>query len=112
MCAENKNVDRALQALQYYRQKFPQFKLSINLYNVVLGGYAENANLHKVKEVLNILKKDQIQHNSQSYAFVFETLGRLGDYKGISNLLKQLHDDASANVIFFVFVLHSRIGLH
>lgn len=97
MCAENKNVDRALQALQYYRQKFPQFKLSINLYNVVLGGYAENANLHKVREVLNILKKDQIQHNSQSYAFVFETLGRLGDYKGISNLLKQLHDDASAN---------------
>lgn len=100
LCAINKNADRGLQALLYYRGKFQQFKLSLDLYNLVLAGFAESANLPKMKQVLKILKKGNIERNAQSYAAMFECLGRLDESNENRNLLQQFHDDATANVIF------------
>lgn len=104
ICAGNKNPDIGLQSLQHYCKKFPQFKLSIELYNIVMGGFAEKANLPKVKEVLRMLKKDKIQRNFQSYAFAIECIGRLGDSEDNLRLLKELHDDALKNVNWFVML--------
>ncbi|KAG4072661.1 hypothetical protein HA402_004750 [Bradysia odoriphaga] len=97
LCARNKNVERSLQALLYYRYKFKQFKLSIHLYNLVLGGFAEKANLPKINEVMKILKTDNIQRNAQSYAAIFECLGRLDASDEHLKILQKFRNDASEN---------------
>ncbi|XP_037024700.1 DNA-directed RNA polymerase, mitochondrial isoform X1 [Bradysia coprophila] len=97
MCSGNKNADRGLQALLYYRSKFKQFKLSIDLYNVVLGGFAEKANLPKINEVMRILKTDNIQRNAQSYAAIFECLGRLDASDEHLKILQKFRNDATEN---------------
>lgn len=113
VCTRNNITNRGLQGLLFYRDKYKQYKLSIDLYNMVLGGFAEKANLPKINEVLNILKADKIECNAQSYAAIFECLGRLGEIDENWKLLKKYRDEASKNVkrIFFNFFFQSRIVL-
>ncbi|KAG4077220.1 hypothetical protein HA402_005275 [Bradysia odoriphaga] len=97
MCAGNKNADRGLQALLYYRRKCKQFKLTTDLYNLVLGGFAEIANLPKINKVMEIMKTDNIQRNAQSYAAIFECLGRLDASDEHLKILQKFRNDASEN---------------
>lgn len=66
---------------------------------MVLGGFAEKANFPKITEVLGILKTDNIKYNPQSYAAIFECLGRLDANDENLKLLTKFRDDASKNVI-------------
>lgn len=67
---------------------------------MVLSGFAEKANLPKITEVLNILKADNIERNAQSYAAIFECLGRLDTSD--DKLLLKFQEEALKNVIFFL----------
>lgn len=101
VCTGNSITNRGLQCLLHYRDKFKQYKLNIDLYNMVLGGFAEKANLPKIKEVLGILKTDNIDCNAQSYAAIFECLGRLDENDENLKLIRKFQEDASQNVIYF-----------
>ena len=82
-CVSTGMLNRGFATLLNYRYKYKKYsgsatKISdINLYNILVHGYAEKENLIKVKEILAILKEDLIDANHQTYAAVFECLGRL-----------------------------------
>ncbi|KAJ6633382.1 DNA-directed RNA polymerase, mitochondrial [Pseudolycoriella hygida] len=99
VCVENGNTDRGYQSLIFYRNKYKKYKTDIELFNIVLGGYAEKANIHKINDVLSILKNDNIQCNAQSYAAIFECLGRSEDNRKTKDWLRNFRKDALANGI-------------
>lgn len=99
VCTGNGISNRGLQSLLFYRDKYKKYKLSVDLYNMVLGGFAEKANFPKITEVLGILKADNIQCNAQSYAAIFECIGRLEQRD--DELLRKFQEEASMNVIQF-----------
>lgn len=82
-CVSTGMLNRGFVTLLNYRYKYKKYSGSatkindISLYNILIHGYAEKENLIKVKEILAILKEDLIDGNHQTYAAVFECLGRL-----------------------------------
>lgn len=98
VCTRNDITNRGFTALLFYRDKYKQYKLSVDLYNMVLGGFAEKKDFPKIQEVLSILKADNIECNAQSYAAIFECLGRLD--KIDEKLLQKFQEEASKNVIY------------
>lgn len=50
---------------------------NICLFNILLHGYAEKENLTKVREIISLIQEDQLQMTAQSFAAVFEVLGRI-----------------------------------
>lgn len=88
VCSSLKVPQRGLNALQFHRNRckskhhknFPQVK-NVNVYNASLKGFAVKGNYTKLQEVLSFAKEDSIQLNVQSYASIFECLGRV-DVKG------------------------------
>lgn len=110
VCAANNNTDKAFQSLLFYRNKYKQYKLSIYLYNIVLDGFAEKANLAKINEVLGILEVDNIKCNAQSYAAIFQCLGRSAKNDENLELLRKFQEEASNNVN--IFILAKRRSSH
>ncbi|CAO1371112.1 unnamed protein product [Diamesa hyperborea] len=82
-CVSTGMLNRGFVTLLNYRYKYKKYSGSatkindINLYNILVHGYAEKENLIKVKEILAILKEDLIDANHQTYAAVYECLGRV-----------------------------------
>lgn len=84
MCTTNGMVNRGLGAVHSYRYKSRKdsstLKITdINLFNTLLHGFAEKGNLLKTREIMNILREDNIKPTPQTYAAIFECLGRLVD---------------------------------
>lgn len=102
VCAANDIANRGFQCLLYYRDKFRRYKPNVDLYNLVLNGFAQKANLPKITEVLNILRSDNIECNAQSYAAIFECIGRLDESDENFKLLLKFKEQAEKNVIYFM----------
>lgn len=103
ICVNNSMTNRGMATLLRYRYccKRSETKLniiSLKLYNVLLAGYAEKANLGKVKEILAILKEDQIVCAPQTFAAVFECLGRLPISAEHNKLLREYRLEAELAV--------------
>ncbi|XP_055593098.1 DNA-directed RNA polymerase, mitochondrial isoform X2 [Uranotaenia lowii] len=77
MCLTRGMVNRAYATVLSYRHKRNRSFFDVSVYNMLLHGYAAKGNLPKVKDILKILKEDKIDRNSQTYAAIFECLGRL-----------------------------------
>ncbi|XP_062545891.1 DNA-directed RNA polymerase, mitochondrial [Armigeres subalbatus] len=77
ICLANGMINRAYATVLNYRHKRKRKVSDIGIYNLLLHGYAENGNLLKIKHILKILKEDNIEPTPQTYAAVFECLGRL-----------------------------------
>ncbi len=110
VCTENNITNHGLQCLLFYRDKYKQYKLSIDFCNMVLGGFAEKANLAKMTEVLGILKTDNIECNAQLYAAIFECLARLDENEDISKLLRKYQEEATKNVTKKIWNFESTSG--
>lgn len=82
-CLQNGMLNRGFLTVQNYRFRYKKMAVQgvkivdVNLYNVLIHGYAEKENLQKVKELMNILREDQIAPNEQTFANYLECLGRL-----------------------------------
>lgn len=107
VCSGNGITNRGFQCLLYYRDKYKQFKQHISLYNFALAGFAEQGNLPKIKEVLDVLKTDNIECNAQSYAAIFECLGRMKKCDNTLKLLRDLKVEAEKNVICSILYIQS-----
>lgn len=92
------------QSLLFYRRKYKDYKQHIGLYNMVMGDFAGKGNLNKINEVLKILKLDGISCNPQSYAAIFECIGRLDETADTLALLKKFQAKAAEDVICFVYL--------
>ncbi|XP_058446370.1 DNA-directed RNA polymerase, mitochondrial [Malaya genurostris] len=89
ICLTSGMINRAYATVMNYRCKR---KMSIDIYNKLLHGYAENGNILKLKDILRIVKEDGIEPTPQTYAAIFECLGRL-------ETTTELKDEASAYLL-------------
>lgn len=82
-CVQNGMLNRGYLTVINYRFKYKRSPMNavkitdVNLYNVLIHGYAEKENLGKCRELMNILSEDEIAPNEQTYANFLECLGRL-----------------------------------
>lgn len=82
-CVQNGMLNRGYLTIINYRFKYKKEPVNgvkitdVHLYNLLIHGYAEKMNLQKVKELMNILREDQIAPNEQTFANILECLGRL-----------------------------------
>lgn len=81
-CSQNGMLNRGFLTVINYRHKFKAqgtgVKINdVNLYNLLILGYAEKESLQKVKELINIIHEDQLTPNAQTFANVLQCYGRL-----------------------------------
>ncbi|EDS26609.1 DNA-directed RNA polymerase, mitochondrial [Culex quinquefasciatus] len=77
ICLTTGMINRAYATVLNYRHKRNRKCLDVEIYNILMHGYAEKGNLLKLKDIMKILKEDSIEPNAQTYAAIFECLGRL-----------------------------------
>lgn len=115
VCIANGLTNRGLGTLLNYRFRCKKSKISLNiinikLYNLLLIGYAEKGNLTKIKEILQILKEDKIVCTTQTYAAIFECLGRIQTSPENIKLMQQYQKEAAE--IVWTFSLKKNLLLH
>lgn len=82
-CVQNGMLNRGYLTVLNYREKClakktQEAKLSdIQLFNTLIQGFAEKENLQKVKDLMNIIREDQVKPNEQTYANYLECVGRI-----------------------------------
>lgn len=81
VCVSNEMITRGLNTLINYRMRCKKTEhrlnvINIELYNVLLKGYAAKGNFEKVRHIMSILREDAIAANHQTYAAVLECLMR------------------------------------
>ncbi|KAK4874106.1 hypothetical protein RN001_013466 [Aquatica leii] len=91
VCNYLKTPQRGLNAFLFHRNRsrnkgYPRVR-SINVYNGLLRGFAAKCDYGKICEVLNYAKEDNVTLDVDSYASVFECLGRINFE---DNYLKQI----------------------
>lgn len=72
-------LNKANKILVMYRKNSPKnlkSNESIKLYNMLLGAYASKKKVGKVLELYDMIKKDSLTPTSQTYAYIFNALGR------------------------------------
>ncbi|KAK9307504.1 hypothetical protein QLX08_002136 [Tetragonisca angustula] len=87
-------LNRANKILVMYRkksQKNLKSNESIKLYNMLLGAYASERKIGKVLELYDMIKKDSLTPTSQTYAYIFDALGRETVNNKKNELLKKLN---------------------
>ena len=82
VCLSSGMTAKAYQTLMHYRRCAVKFRNSpkitdIKLYNLLLRHYASTANIKRITEILEIIKKESIRPTPSTYAGVFEAFGRL-----------------------------------
>lgn len=120
MCVANNMVNRGMATILNYRFKSKKYENSaaivdVKLYNILLQAYAAKVselgclmqkisfnslinlqgNFMKIKDILQILDEDSIKYNAQTYAAIFECLGRLPLTHDSKYLLHEYRVEAS-----------------
>lgn len=113
-CLQNGMLNRGFMTILNYRHRVKRDYSSgikivdVKLYNVLIHGYAEKENLQKVRELMMILREDEIKPNEQTYANCLECLGRLStspksmekyrvaNEEAVVALIKKTIDEAAA----------------
>lgn len=90
-CVQNSMLNRGYGTVLNYRVRLNRSNSGIkitdvNIYNMLIHGFAEKENLQKIKEIWNILREDQIKPNTQTFANHLECLGRMS--KSLSSQTK------------------------
>ncbi|XP_066992363.2 DNA-directed RNA polymerase, mitochondrial [Anabrus simplex] len=84
LCVSCGLLNRGLATLLFYRNRHkanhnqPQVK-EIKLFNILMHGFASKGNLNRIRELLQILREDNIDLTVQTYAACFECVGRMPD---------------------------------
>ncbi|CAH1100116.1 unnamed protein product [Psylliodes chrysocephalus] len=86
VCAHLKNPQRGLSALNFHRIKTKRLNnktyipiKSPNVYNALLKGFAQKGSFSKIKEILDIMKEEEVECTVQSYVAIFECLALIED---------------------------------
>lgn len=95
--------NRALVALQNYRYQAkkgnPNVLLNdIKIYNTLIQGFASSGNINKIKEILAIIKDEKVSPSPQTFAGVFECLGRQSDSPDNKKLIEKYYAYANEQV--------------
>lgn len=101
VCVSAGMTNRGLSTLFAYRQRIKSQPLSslitINMYNILLHGFAESGDFEKIHSILKCCREDNIALNHQSYAAILEAIGREEPNPENTKKLKEYLDKAGAN---------------
>ncbi|KAH8413246.1 hypothetical protein KR009_009118 [Drosophila setifemur] len=85
VCVSANMLNRALSTIIAYRGRVRKSSLphlsegliTIDLYNILMQGYAGKGSFERCQEILKLVEEDGLSCNEQTYAAIFECLGRL-----------------------------------
>lgn len=80
VCLNCNMMGRAYHTVMYYRNKSPKNHKKvreISIYNILLQAYASRGQYPKVHDLMELIRKDQLVPNTQTYAAVYECFGNI-----------------------------------
>ncbi|XP_013107948.1 DNA-directed RNA polymerase, mitochondrial [Stomoxys calcitrans] len=82
VCVSVGLLNRGLSTILNYRQRALKHNsenklITIDLYNILLHGYAEKGNFERFADIFRLIEEDGLAFNAQTFAAIFECLGRL-----------------------------------
>ncbi|XP_036320610.1 DNA-directed RNA polymerase, mitochondrial, partial [Rhagoletis pomonella] len=82
VCVSAGMVHRGISTLIAYRQRAKKKSetrslITIDFYNILLHGLGENGSFERFKDLFALIEEDQLRFNEQTFAAIFECLGRL-----------------------------------
>lgn len=103
MCVISNSTGRGWSILLNYRSSCKLSKTKrniadIELYNILLSSYAGKANHRKIVEICKVIDEDSIPYTPQTYAAIFECLGRMSTSRENHKLLLKYKEDAESKV--------------
>lgn len=79
---QNGMLNQAFKILLFKRHYFKSSKIStVAIYNMLLEAYITKPHLEKIFEIYNLLKKDSVKPNAQTYALMFQIIGKMKAYR-------------------------------
>lgn len=103
MCVISNSTGRGWSILLNYRSSCKLSKTKrniadIELYNILLSSYAGKGNHRKIVEICKVIDEDSIPYTPQTYAAIFECLGRMSTSRANHKLLFKCKEDAESKV--------------
>lgn len=121
MCAGLKNPQRGLNALTFYRHKcklgksqserYPPIK-NVNVFNALLKGFAAKGDFRRLQEILSLAKEEGVKLNVQSYAAIFECIGRVNFNDSHTRFIRMYTREALQNEITFDRIMNEATFLY
>ncbi|EAT46999.1 AAEL001847-PA [Aedes aegypti] len=96
ICLSSGMINRAYATVLNYRHKRKRKVTDVEIYNILMHGYAEKGIILKIKDILKILKEDNIEPNPQTYAAIFECLGRMETTEDVEKDARTYLEEAEA----------------
>ncbi|XP_026844287.1 DNA-directed RNA polymerase, mitochondrial [Drosophila persimilis] len=105
VCVSANMLSRALSTIIAYRSRIKKSSsprlteglLTIDLYNILLHGYASKGSFERFEDIFKLLEEDGLTFNEQTYAAIFECLGRLEpdeqNQQKLSQYISQAEDE-------------------
>ncbi|XP_034939045.1 DNA-directed RNA polymerase, mitochondrial [Chelonus insularis] len=118
VCIVGGMIGRAYHTVMYYRKRLNAKPFSvvikdITLYDILLQAYASRGNLKKVKELLEIIKQDQLEMTVNTYAAIFECFGIINNPSREKKFLSKIHANMlKQNITFDDILINSRFKLN
>ncbi|XP_012275000.1 DNA-directed RNA polymerase, mitochondrial [Orussus abietinus] len=97
-------ISQALEVVKHYRKfnaAVPDNLVirNLNLYNILLKYYASTANFNKVNDIRYYIQEDGLKPNTQTYAALFECIGRMEKSDYFLNYLRDIQEEMTENNI-------------
>lgn len=110
LCVQNHGmINRGVSTLLGYRSNCLKSGdrlniVDVGLYNILLGGFATVANLGKIRELMAIMREDNIRPTAATFATVFECLARTTPASGldVKRLLHEYETEAERAVSVWI----------
>lgn len=97
-CVASGMVNRGLTTIWSYRHRAKKRKQApffpVELYNILLHGYAEKGSFERFQDIFVTLEEDNIPFNEQTFAAIFECLGRTEKSEENINLIRKYANKA------------------
>lgn len=118
VCVSNGMMNRAHSTILAYRQRANRWQASnaklitIDFYNILLHGFAEAGNYSRFKDILLIIEEDKLAFNEQTFAAMFECLGRQESSEENSTEIRKYIKKAEEMVFLFHLYQNFRVVSH
>ncbi|XP_011193541.1 DNA-directed RNA polymerase, mitochondrial isoform X1 [Zeugodacus cucurbitae] len=102
VCVSAGMVHRGIATLLAYRQRAKkkvetQGLITIEFYNILLHGLAEKGSFERFKDIFALIEEDQLKFNEQTFAAIFECLGRMESSEENIQQIKKFEQMANQN---------------
>ncbi|KAH0539281.1 DNA-directed RNA polymerase, mitochondrial isoform X1 [Cotesia glomerata] len=109
VCLNCNMMGRAYHTVMHYRNRSPKNHKKvreISIYNILLQAYASRGQYPKVHDLMEVIRKDQLVPNAQTYAAVYECFGNINVNPNKMQFLNKIYEKMKKSNITFDQVLN------